>query len=141
MCVVVFVSVCLFGMHYKIKNCCKRNYIKIISNISAYISPIRLRNVAGDLAGERVRVSGWGRTSDSKYSFIILHFNLKNYTYQNDCFKRGRNSRPSENFLVTLNTFSLYCDIQGLKISSALRQCYMNQPTCVVYTLKTYFHE
>ena len=54
------------GMHYKIKRCWRRNYSKIISNVSAYISPIRLRYVAGDLAGERVRVSGWGKTSDSK---------------------------------------------------------------------------
>jgi len=69
-------------------SCCKRNYSKIISNISAYISPIRLGNIAGDLAGEITRVSGWGKTSDSKYSFlIVLQFNLKNCTYQNDCFK------------------------------------------------------
>jgi hypothetical protein len=75
-------------MHYKIKSCWKRNYGKIISNVSAFISPIRLRNVPGDLAGRTARVSGWGRTSDSKYSFIIiLHFNLKNCTYQNDRFK------------------------------------------------------
>jgi len=72
-------------MHYKIKICCKRNYGKIISNISAYINPIRLRNIAGDLAGERVRVSGWGKTSDSEYNFlIILQFDFKNCTYQND---------------------------------------------------------
>jgi hypothetical protein len=76
------VSICLcVDMHYKIKSSCKRNYGKIISNVSAYISPIRLRNIEGDLAGERVRVSGWGRYSDSKYNFlIILHFDLKNCT-------------------------------------------------------------
>ena len=54
------------SVHYKIKSCWRRNYSKIISNVSAYISPIRLRNVAGDLAGASVRVSGWGKTSDSK---------------------------------------------------------------------------
>ena len=88
-CVVVGVSIFLFvGMHHKIKSCFKRNYSKIMFNISAYISPIRLRNIAGDFAGLRVRVSGWGKTSDSKYSFlIVLHFNLKNCTYQNACFK------------------------------------------------------
>jgi hypothetical protein len=88
-CVVVGVSIFLFvGMHHKIKSCFKRNYSKIMFNISAYISPVRLRNIAGDFAGLRVRVSGWGKTSDSKYSFlIILHFNLKNCTYQNACFK------------------------------------------------------
>ena len=83
------VPICRFvGTHYKLKSCCKRNYTKIISNITVYISPIRLRNTAGDLTGARARVSGWGRTSDSKYSFlIILLFNVKNCTYQNDYFK------------------------------------------------------
>jgi hypothetical protein len=38
----------------------------MVLNISAYISPIRLRNVAGDLSGARLRVSGWGKTSDGK---------------------------------------------------------------------------
>ena len=47
-------------------------------NITAYISPIRLRNIAGDLSGVRARVSGWGKTSDSKYNFLIIsHFYLK----------------------------------------------------------------
>jgi len=41
-------------------------------NVSAYISPIRLNIVPGDLAGASVRVSGWGRTSDSKYNFLII---------------------------------------------------------------------
>ena len=59
-----------------------------MSNISAYISPIRLRNIAGDLAGSRVRVSGWGKTSDSKYNFLVIsHFKFINCTYQNGCFK------------------------------------------------------
>jgi hypothetical protein len=73
-CVCVCVTICLcVSMHYKIKRCCIRVYGNIIFNISAYISPIRLRNVAGDLAGTRLRVSGWGRTSDCKYNcFIIL---------------------------------------------------------------------
>jgi len=85
LCVPIFLFV---GMHYKFKSCCKIYYSKITSNISAYISPVRLRNTAGDLAGARVRVSGWGLTSDSKYNYlIVLPFNLKNCTYQNDCFK------------------------------------------------------
>jgi hypothetical protein len=63
----VYVTACLCaGMHYEIKRCCKRNYGKIISNISANISPIMLRDIAGDLAGECVCDSGWGKTSDSK---------------------------------------------------------------------------
>jgi hypothetical protein len=66
-------------MHYEIKSCWRRNYAKIISNISVCISHIRLRNTAGDLAGARVTVSGWGKTSDSKYSFLIIsHFDFKN---------------------------------------------------------------
>jgi len=49
-----------------------------MSNVSAFISPIRLRNIAGNLAGSRARVSGWGRTSDGKYNFrIISHFKFK----------------------------------------------------------------
>jgi hypothetical protein len=61
-------------MHYKIKSC-ERNYGKVISNVSDFISPIRLRNIAGNLAGLRARVSGWGRTSDGKYNFLsISHF-------------------------------------------------------------------
>jgi len=50
----------------------KRSYGKIISNVSAYISPIRLLNTEDDLADEVARVSGWGRTSDSKYNFLII---------------------------------------------------------------------
>ena len=66
-CLCLCVTICLFvGMQYRIKSYCKRNYRKIILNISAYISPIRLQSVSGDLAGESVRVSGWGKTSDSK---------------------------------------------------------------------------
>jgi hypothetical protein len=42
----------------------KTNDRKIILNISDYITPIRLRYVAGDLAGEVARVSGWGKTSE-----------------------------------------------------------------------------
>jgi hypothetical protein len=65
-----------------------RYCVKIILNVPVYISPIRIRDVAGDLSGVRLRVSGWGKTSDSKYNcLIILHFNLKNGTYLNDCFK------------------------------------------------------
>jgi hypothetical protein len=76
-CVCVCVYLCV-GMHYKIKSFCKRNYSKIISNVSVYINPIRLRDIPGDLTGASVRASGWGKTSDSKYSFlIVLLFNLK----------------------------------------------------------------
>jgi hypothetical protein len=59
-----------------------------MSNVSVYINPIRLRNIAGDLAGTIARVSGWGTTSEGKYNFLIIsHFNLKNCTYQNGCLK------------------------------------------------------
>jgi hypothetical protein len=59
-----------------------------MSNVSDFISPIRLRNIPGDLAGERVRISGWGQTSEGKYNFLIVsHFSLKNSTYQNGCLK------------------------------------------------------
>jgi hypothetical protein len=86
-------------MHYKIEIVCKRNYGKIISNISVYIIPIRLRDIPGDLVDERVRVSGWGKTSDSKYNFlIILQFSFKNFTYQNDCFK-GEETHGLQNIL------------------------------------------
>jgi len=86
-CVCVCVYLCV-GMHYKIESFCKRNDGKLDSNVSVYINPIRVRNIPGDLAGASVRASGWGRTSDSKYSFlIVLLFNLKNCTYQSDCFK------------------------------------------------------
>jgi hypothetical protein len=36
----------------------------MILNVSAYISPIRLRNIAGYLAGALVIACGWGKTSD-----------------------------------------------------------------------------
>jgi hypothetical protein len=86
MCVCVCDCLCV-GKHYKIISFCKRNYGKIISNVSAFISPIRLRNLPGDLLGVRARVSGWGRISDSKYIFIIIvHFNLKNCSFQNESF-------------------------------------------------------
>jgi hypothetical protein len=45
---------------------------KIIWNIPAYISPIRLRDIAGDLAGRVLRVSGWGRIYDCKYKYFII---------------------------------------------------------------------
>jgi hypothetical protein len=88
MCLCMFVCVCVcVGMHYKFKSFCKRNYSKIISNVSAFISPIRLRYLPGNLLGVRARVSGWGTISDSKYIFIIiLHFNLKNCSFQNESF-------------------------------------------------------
>ncbi|KDR11874.1 Chymotrypsin BI [Zootermopsis nevadensis] len=37
-------------------------------SLSTYISPVRLRNLNSDLAGESTRVSGWGKTSDSSNS-------------------------------------------------------------------------
>jgi len=59
-----------------------------MSNVSAYISPIRLRGILGNLAGESVRASWWCKTSGSKYKFLIIsHFKFKNCTYQNGCFK------------------------------------------------------
>jgi len=91
------------GMHYKIKSSCKRNDGKIDPNISVYISPIRLRNIAGDLVGARVTVSGWGKTADSKYSFlIVLQFNLENCTYKNDCFKGEETHGVLQNFLWSM---------------------------------------
>jgi hypothetical protein len=66
----------------------KKDYGNIVSNVSAYISPIRLRSIEGDLAGESVLASGWGTTTDSKYNFlVILYFKFKNCTYQNGCIK------------------------------------------------------
>jgi hypothetical protein len=131
------VCVCLFvGMHHKIKCCFKRNYSKIISNISAYISPIRLRNIAGDLAGARVTVSGWGKTSDSKYSFLIIsHFNLKNCTYQNDCFKGEVSHGLQKTFwlLWITSIYTVACRVYGP--CKDMWQCYMNQTTFVIYTL------
>ena len=84
MCVSICLGVCVFGSvcltvclsvcQYALKNrkFFKRNYGKIISNVSDFLSPIRLRNIPGTLAGVVARVSGWGRTSDSKYNFIII---------------------------------------------------------------------
>jgi hypothetical protein len=89
LCECVCASICLgVSLHYKIKRSCIRNSGKIILNVPAYISPIRLRDIAGTLAGARVCVSGWGNTSNSKYNcLIILYFNLRNCTYLNDSFK------------------------------------------------------
>jgi hypothetical protein len=97
MCVCVRARVCdhlCFSMHYKIKRCI-RVCGKMVLNISAYISPIRLRNTAGDLAGARLRVSGWGRTSDSKYNcLIILYFNFGNCAYPSDSSKEEESQGP-----------------------------------------------
>ena len=107
-CVCVCVYLTLYWYAIQNQNCCKRNYSKIILNISAYISPIRLRYIAGDLAGARVRVSGWGKTSDSKYKFLnILQFNLKNFTYQSDCFK-GEESHGLQKTFWSLWIPSIY---------------------------------
>jgi len=86
----------------------KRNYGKIISNVSDFISPIRLLNTEDYLAGEVARVSGWGRTSDSKYNFlIILYFNLNNCTYQIDWFK-GEETHGLQKTLWPLWKTSIY---------------------------------
>jgi len=88
--VCVYVVVCLSVCRYALQNqkILKRNYGKIISNVSANRSPIRLCPQPSLPAGVVARVSGWGRTSDGKYNFlIILYFNLKICTYQTDCFK------------------------------------------------------
>jgi len=89
-CVCVCLSFCLSVCRYALQNqkILKRNYGKIISNISANRGPVRLRPAPNIGGGVVARVSGWGRTSDGKYNFlIILYFNLKNCTYQIDCFK------------------------------------------------------
>jgi len=106
-CLCVSIYLCV-GMHYKIKSICERNDGNIDSNISVYISPIRLRYIPSILDGARVRVSGWGRTSDSKYSFlIILQFNLENCTYQNDCFK-GEVTHGLQKSLWSMKITSIY---------------------------------
>jgi hypothetical protein len=66
-CTRVCVCVCVCVRAHTLQNemLFKRNDRKIILNVSAYIRRVRLRNIAGDLAGARVRVSGWGKTSDS----------------------------------------------------------------------------
>jgi hypothetical protein len=92
MCVSVCVCVCdclCVSMHYIIKIFCK--YGNIMPNVSDYISPVHLHIILGDLAGATARVSGWGKTSDSKCNFLIIsHFNLKNCIYHNGCFKRKK---------------------------------------------------
>jgi hypothetical protein len=82
-------------MHYKISRCCKRNYGKIFWNVSAFISPIRLRHVAGELAGRPACICGWGRTSDSKYICLIILYLVRKIAHIR-MFERGRNSWPSE---------------------------------------------
>jgi hypothetical protein len=85
-----YITISLFGFYilWCSCNCCKRNVSNIMSHVSDFIRPIRLHILLGDLAGATVRVSGWGKTSDSKYKFlIILYFKLKNLTLQNGCFK------------------------------------------------------
>ena len=133
------VCVCLcVSNHSKTKSCWKRNYGKIISNVSANRSPIRLRNVPGTLAGVRARVSGWGRTSDSKYKFLIIsHFNFKNCTFQNDCFKGGKKSWFSENFMVTANIFYLYYDMQSVSAVQSCMAVLYDEPAkwCCTYLL------
>ena len=111
LCARTYLSVCVcvcVGMHWN-SNFCKRIFGKTISNVSAYISPIRLRNIPGDLAGVIARVSGWGITSDSKYKFlIILYFNFKNYTYQIDCFKGEETHDNPKKYFWSLWMPSIY---------------------------------
>jgi hypothetical protein len=86
LCVFENISLCV-SMHYKIKRCIRKSG-KIILNVPGYVSPIRLRDIADDLAGALVCVGGWGRTSDSKYNCIItLYFDMKNCTFLNHCCK------------------------------------------------------
>jgi hypothetical protein len=117
-CVYVYVYLCVcvcvcdyllcVGMHYKIKLYCTWNHGNIMSNVSDYISPIRLRSIAGDLAGLLVRVSGWGKTSDSKYNFLIIsYFKFKNCTYQNGCFK-GEETHGLQKILWSLLITPIY---------------------------------
>ena len=132
----VCVCVCLcVRNHYKIKNCWKRNYGKINSNVSDFLSPIRLHNILGTLAGVRARVSWWGRTSDSKYNFLIIsHFNFKSCTYQIDCFKWEKNSWFSESFMVTANIFYLYYDMQSVRsVQSCMALLYEPANLCCMY--------
>jgi hypothetical protein len=50
----------------------------MILNVSAYMSPVKLPpSSLGNIVAESVIVSGWGKTSDSKY--IVLSFIFKNY--------------------------------------------------------------
>jgi len=111
----VYVTICLCaGMHYKIKSCWRRNYSEIISNVSAFISPIRLRSIAGDLAGALAGVSGWSKSSDSKYNFLIIsQFYFKIFTYQNDCFK-GEETYGLQKILWSLLIPSIYSMIRGV---------------------------
>ena len=91
-------------------------YGNIMSNVSDYISPVKLQIILGDLAGRSVRISGWGKISDSKYNFLIIsHFKLKQLNISEWLFQRERNLWPSETFVVTGNNFYLYYDIQSVK--------------------------
>jgi len=86
----------------------KRNYGKIISNVSDCRRPIRLRPQPSLPAGTVARVSGWGRIADGKYNFlIILYFNLNICTYQIDCFK-GEETDGLQKILWSLWITSVY---------------------------------
>jgi hypothetical protein len=46
----------------------------MILNVSAYMSPVKLPpSTLGNLVAESVIVSGWGKTSDSKYIVLSFH--------------------------------------------------------------------
>ena len=70
----VYVVVCLSVCRYALQNqkILKRNYGKIISNVSANRSPIRVCPQPSLPAGTVARVSGWGRTSDGK-TFLLFY--------------------------------------------------------------------
>jgi len=140
----VYVVVCLSVCRYALQNqkILKRNYGKNFSNVSDFISPIRLRNVPGDLTGVVARVSGWGRTSDSKYNFlIILYFNLKICTYQIDCFK-GEETHGLQKTLWSLWITSIYSIIAECKGCPRLYGSVTWSNNLVLkYNLKIYFYE
>ena len=132
-CMLLCVSLCV-GMHYKIKSFWKRSYGKSFSNVSDFNSPIRLRPISGNLAGVVARVSGWGRTSDSKYNFlIILYFNLKNCTYLIDCFK-GEETHGLQKTLWSLWKTSIYSINAECKGCPRLYRCVIWSNKLVLYT-------
>jgi len=132
----VCLSVCLcVGTSLKNRKFLKRNYGKIISNVSDFISPIRLLNTEDYLAGEVARVSGWGRTSDSKYNFlIILYFNLNNCTYQIDWFKGEETHGLQKTLWPLWKIFYLFCVMQNARaVHGCMAVLYQPANWCYVY--------
>jgi hypothetical protein len=64
-CVCVCVCVCVFNACDKIVRFHEQSFGTIICNVAGCIKPIRLRYIEDCLDDMPVRVSGWGRTSDS----------------------------------------------------------------------------